>query len=244
VGRRGYPPGFGGRCSTWWTPVGRSSTWRAIWASLPSRSTRGGDRTGSRGVEIELAIHRRASELIGKVVPKRRYAAIAVMAGEGLPVQMATGVLGVSRVGLLRSPDPPGLGAVDPSLLAARPDPPGARRLERRLRCPAGARRAHPRPRPAGRAQRGRDADGPGRDPRRDRPAAVVQSSTGSERQGPGRRRLRPDRAQPAVWVTDITEHPTRQGKVYCAVVPTPTPAGWWAGQSTPRRPPPWSPTR
>jgi putative transposase len=46
------------------------------------------------------------------------------------------------------------------------------------------------------------------------------------------------------LWVTDITEHPTRQGKVYCAVVPTPTPAGWWAGQSTPRRPPPWSPTR
>jgi putative transposase len=51
-------------------------------------------------LEAELAIHRWASELIGKLLPpKRRYEAIAVMAGEGLPVQLGTRVLGVSESG-------------------------------------------------------------------------------------------------------------------------------------------------
>lgn len=45
-------------------------------------------------------MHRRASELLEKVVPpKRRYEAIAVIAGEGLPVQIATRVLAVSESG-------------------------------------------------------------------------------------------------------------------------------------------------
>lgn len=40
----------------------------------------------------------------------------------------------------------------------------------------------------------------------------------GHHRQGPGNRdftRAGPDQ----LWITDITEHPTREGKVYCAVV-------------------------
>lgn len=42
------------------------------------------------------------------------------------------------------------------------------------------------------------------------------------------------------LWVTDITEHPTREGKVYCAVVlDTPTPGGSWVGRSTHPRPRP-----
>ncbi|WP_345428978.1 IS3 family transposase, partial [Pseudonocardia xishanensis] len=50
--------------------------------------------------ETELAIHRRGTELLGKVVPPaRRYEAIAVMAGEGLPVQPATRVPGVAESG-------------------------------------------------------------------------------------------------------------------------------------------------
>jgi transposase InsO family protein len=46
------------------------------------------------------------------------------------------------------------------------------------------------------------------------------------------------------LWVTDITEHPTREGKVYCAVVLDAFPrrvVGW---SSTPPRPRRWSPTR
>ncbi|MCU1615543.1 MAG: Transposase [Frankiales bacterium] len=51
-------------------------------------------------LEAELAVHRRASELLGTVVPpKRRFQAIAVMAGEGLPVQAATRVLDVTDSG-------------------------------------------------------------------------------------------------------------------------------------------------
>jgi transposase InsO family protein len=40
------------------------------------------------------------------------------------------------------------------------------------------------------------------------------------------------------LWVTDITEHPTREGKVYCAVVLDVFPAWSWGGASTHRRPP------
>jgi hypothetical protein len=48
-----------------------------------------------------------------------------------------------------------------------------------------------------------------------------------------------PDR----LWVTDITEHPTREGKVYCAVSSTSSPVGSWGGRSMRRRRLPWSPT-
>jgi putative transposase len=51
-------------------------------------------------LEAELGIHRRASELLGDVVsPKDGSGAIAVMAGEHLPVQLVARVLGVSESG-------------------------------------------------------------------------------------------------------------------------------------------------
>ncbi|NNH05625.1 transposase [Cellulomonas fimi] len=51
-------------------------------------------------LEAELAIHRRASELLGKVVPpRRRYEAIAVMAAQGHAVQVATRELRTSESG-------------------------------------------------------------------------------------------------------------------------------------------------
>jgi hypothetical protein len=40
VGRRGCPGSSGTGCSTWSSRAGRSSTWRAISGSAPSRSTR------------------------------------------------------------------------------------------------------------------------------------------------------------------------------------------------------------
>lgn len=46
------------------------------------------------------------------------------------------------------------------------------------------------------------------------------------------------------LWVTDITEHPTREGKVYCCVVLDAYRDASSAGRSTPRRPLPWLPTR
>lgn len=46
------------------------------------------------------------------------------------------------------------------------------------------------------------------------------------------------------LWVTDITEHPTREGKVYCAVMLDVFSRRWSAGPSTHHPPPPWSPQR
>jgi putative transposase len=49
-----------------------------------------------------------------------------------------------------------------------------------------------------------------------------------------------PDR----LWMTDITEHPTREGKIYCCAVIDAF-SGWSsAGRSTAARPGSWSPTR
>ena len=51
-------------------------------------------------LETELAVHRRAAELLKEAVPpKGRYAAIATMAAEGLPVEVCCRVLDVSVSG-------------------------------------------------------------------------------------------------------------------------------------------------
>ncbi|MGI3224215.1 transposase [Streptomyces sp. GTA36] len=51
-------------------------------------------------LEAELAIHRRAAELLGEVAfPKRRFEAIRVMAREHLPVPLACRVLHVAESG-------------------------------------------------------------------------------------------------------------------------------------------------
>jgi putative transposase len=82
----------------------------------------------------------------------------------------------------------------------------------------------------------------------------------------PGRKRRRPLHETPfagdlvdrqfsregpdQLWVTDITEHPTREGKVYLPRIllggscSTCTPTASWAGRSTPRRPRRGPPTR
>jgi transposase InsO family protein len=49
--------------------------------------------------------------------------------------------------------------------------------------------------------------------------------------------------ARDRLWVTDITEHPTREGKIYCAVVLdvySRRVVGWSIDAT---RPPPWPPT-
>jgi transposase-like protein len=62
-------------------------------------------RTRIAELEAEVAIHRRAAQLLGKGgVPTRRYEAIAVMASEKMPAQLACRVLGIAESGYVSSP--------------------------------------------------------------------------------------------------------------------------------------------
>ncbi|HWS93153.1 MAG TPA: IS3 family transposase [Mycobacterium sp.] len=170
-------------------------------------------------LEAELAIHRRASELLKEVVPpKDRFAAIAAMAEEGLPVQLACRVLGVSESGFYdwRS-RPPSQRAIRHVWLtdqiravhAASRGTYGARRVFAELRLGRGVVVSH------GAVEMLMHRAG-------------LAGLTGR----PKWRRVKPDQvaidllnrdftadAPNRKWLTDITEHPTREGKVYCAVV-------------------------
>lgn len=75
-------------------------------------------------LETELAVHRRATELLKEMVPpKGRYAAIATMAAEGLPVEVCCRVVDVSASGYYAWRNPNTVGAVPATCVADRPDP-------------------------------------------------------------------------------------------------------------------------
>jgi transposase InsO family protein len=170
-------------------------------------------------LETELAVHRRAAELLKEVVPpKARYAAIKTMAAEGLPVEVCCRVLNVSVSGYYawrgRPPSPRTLRhlwlteQIRAVHLASRGTY-GSRRVHAELRLGRGIlvgyhavemlmRRAGVKGLPGSRRPR----------PRHETPTADDLVHRAFGRPGPDQ-----------LWVTDITEHPTREGKVYCAVV-------------------------
>jgi len=168
-------------------------------------------------LETELAITRRAAELLKAAVPpKRRFEAIAVMAGEGLPAQTSCRVLDVTDSGYYawrgRGPSAREVRHA----LADRTDSPGPCRLQRHLRCAAGARRAHPRTRRHGWAQRDRDVDATRRHQRTsgEQTASTAAPDTNCGR--PGRPALHPARTQPAVGHRHHrTPNSGREGRVY-----------------------------
>jgi putative transposase len=170
-------------------------------------------------LEAELAATKRAAELLKQVVPpKRRFEAIAVMAAEGHAVQVTCHVLGVSESGLY----------------AWRSRPPSARALRHAMltevitqihaasKSTYGIRRVHAELILGRGMTVGRHAVAllmhraglkglPGHKRRR----AVPQTPSAADLVDRRFERSDPDR----LWVSDITEHPTREGKVYCAVV-------------------------
>jgi transposase InsO family protein len=170
-------------------------------------------------LEAELAIHRRAAELLKEAVPpKGRYAAIATMAAEGLPVEICCRVLDVSVSGYYawrsRPPSPRSLrhvwltDQIRHAHTASRGTY-GSRRVHAELRLGRGIvvghnavemlmRRAGIRGLPGSR-----------------RPRPKHQTPTAADLVNRDFTRPAPDQ----LWVTDITEHPTREGKLYCAVV-------------------------
>lgn len=74
--------------------------------------------------------------------------------------------------------------------------------------------------------------------PGRRRHRAIHETPTASDLVDRNFAREEPNR----LWVTDITEHSTREGKLYCAVCSIRSPAASWAGRSIATRPPAWSP--
>jgi transposase InsO family protein/transposase-like protein len=170
-------------------------------------------------LETELEVHRRAAELLKEVVPpKGRYAVIKTMAAEGLPVNLCCRVLHVSVSGYYAWRDRP----LSPRALRhvwlteqiravhlASRGTYGSRRVHAELRLGQGIivgyhavemlmRRADVKGLPGSRRPR----------PRHETPTADDLVHRAFGRSAPNQ-----------LWVTDITEHPTREGKVYCAVV-------------------------
>ena len=137
----------------------------------------------------------------------------------GAPVDRCCRILGVTRQNYYkhkRTPTHPDPAA---SPVADRPDPRGPRRLPGHLRLPADPRRAHHGDGHPRLPAHGVGPDDPGRDlrPARARPGSrrlrgVVTADDLVNRKF---HRLRPNE----LWVTDITQHRTREGRLYCAAV-------------------------
>lgn len=170
-------------------------------------------------LETELTIHRRAAELLKEAVPpKGRYAAIATMAAEGLPVEVCCRVLDVSVSGFYAWRNrPPSARALRHTWLTEQ-----IRAVHLASRGTYGSRRVHAELRLGHGILVGYHA------------VTMLMHRAGIHGL-PGSRRPRPKHQTPTaadlvnrdfartgpnlLWVTDITEHPTREGKVYCAVV-------------------------
>jgi putative transposase len=242
MGRRGYPPEFrrkvldlidaGRKVADVARDLGISDqtiyTWRR--QDRIDRGLEGGLTSVERAelvaakrriaqLEAELAVHRRASELLKEAVhPKDRYAAIAAMVDEGLPAQLACRVLEVSESGFYHwRSRPPSARAIRHVWLTDQ-----IRAVHAASRGTYGVRRVHAELR-LGRGI----AVGHGAVELLMRRAGLA-GATGR----PKWRCIKPDQtAQDLVnrdftaeapnrkWLTDITEHPTREGKIYCAVV-------------------------
>ena len=170
-------------------------------------------------LETEVKILRKAAAAVEQVVsPKARFALVAELAAEGVPVKQACLSLGVSRAGFYE----------------ARSRPPSARTIRRAwltdqiTAVHEASRQTYGAPR-----VRAELVLGQGVIVSRKTVAALMRHAglTGlplrrRAKRGPSaktvtdlvKRDFRRDGPN-QLWVTDITEHPTREGKLYCCVV-------------------------
>lgn len=170
-------------------------------------------------LELELAAHRRAAELLKEVMPpKVGYAAVKTMVAEGIPITVGCRVVGVSESGYYAWRDRPAaprsirhawLTDMIRDIHTASRGTYGSRRVHAELRLGRGIVVGH------GAIELLMHRAGivglPGSRRRRPKPETPYPGDLVDRqftRTGPNQ-----------LWVTDITEHPTREGKVYCAVV-------------------------
>ncbi|GIU98111.1 MAG: transposase [Actinomycetota bacterium] len=171
-------------------------------------------------LETELKIARRAAELLKEAKPpKERFPAIKEMAAEGLPIQTAFRMLEVSESGFYawrsRPPSERQLrhawltDLVTEIHLASRQTY-GSIRVHAELTLGRGIAVGRHQVELVMRRAGLRGVVGRRKRPRIDRPDAIAADLVDRSfaRNGPDE-----------LWVTDITEHPTREGKVHCAVV-------------------------
>ncbi len=170
-------------------------------------------------LEIELAATKRANELLKQVVrPKGHFEAIAKMAEEAHPIEVACRVLEVSDSGFYawrsRSPSPrtirhAWLTDVITQVHLESHGTYGARRVHAELTMGRGVGVGH---NAVAMLMRRAGLHGlPGSRRRR----MIHQTPTATDLVERSFTRAEPNQ----LWVTDITEHPTREGKVYAAVV-------------------------
>ncbi len=194
-------------------------------------------------LEAELAAAKRALELLdGVVPPKDPYVAIRTMAADGHTVALTCRLLGVAESGYYEWRDRPlsaralrhaQLTETIRTVHAASRGTYGSRRVTAELVLGRGIQVGH------GQVEllmRHAGLHGlPGRKRWR-------QAKPGTYATDLVKREFARPRAN-ALWVTDITEHPTREGKVSCAVVLDTYSGAWSAGPSTPLPLRRWSPT-
>ncbi|MCX5044616.1 IS3 family transposase [Aldersonia sp. NBC_00410] len=242
MGRSGYPPEFrrrvldlveaGRKVADVARDLGISDQTIYIWRrqerierglepglSSPEKAELAAAKQRIAQLEAELAVHRRATELMKEAVrPKDRFAAIAAMAEQGLSIQIACRVLGVSESGFYdwRS-RPPSARSIRHAWLtdqiravhAASRGAYGARRVHAELRLGRGILFGHNAVELLMRR-------------------AGITGAIGR----PKWRHAKPDQIATDLinrdftaerpnckWLNDITERHTREGKVYCAVV-------------------------
>ena len=188
--------------------------------SSPEREELAVARRRISELETELKIARRATELLKDVKPpKVRFAAVKTMAAEGLPVKVACRMLDVSAAGfyawLVRPPSERAirhawLTDVATEIHTASRQTYGAIRVHAELTLGRGIDVGLHQVALVMRRAGLKGLTGQRKQPRAERPDAIAldlvdRSFTRS--------------ARDQLWVTDITEHPTREGRLYCCVV-------------------------
>ncbi len=170
-------------------------------------------------LETEVKILRKAAAAVEQVVPpKARFALVAELAAQGVPVKQACVSLGVSRAGFYEARGrPPSARTIRQAWLtdqitavheASRPTY-GAPRVRAELVLGQGVTVS--RKTVAALMRRTGLAGLPLRRKAKRVPSAITVTDLVKRdfhRDGPNQ-----------LWVTDITEHPTREGKLYCCVV-------------------------